>query len=365
MPLRAVEYVTRLRGGSQAQVMRADDGECYAVKFQGNPQCTRVLANEFLACRLAQLIGLRVPQAVVIYADETIIREQQIAFTLGGASVAPKPGPQFGSRWVAEEQSFDFLPRALLGRVQNIREFAGVLAFDKWSGNADGRQAVFHRSRQQRKYTATFIDFGYAFNAGEWSFPDSPLRGTYALNEVYEHIRSMDDLSPWLQRIENLQAEELGRIAEEIPLEWYGSRSEMQALLQKLLQRRSIVRQLIDDFRTSSRNPFPNWQTAVPDEDGQRNPRLSKAKDSPAAGSWTLVSRGILGDSFSMENCPTWEELSTKDQIATLRYQRFMGSLVGVSRTAREDEEAKQLEEEMVAAGRDLRRHADEHGCRD
>ena len=264
MPLRAVEHVARLRGGSQAQIMRADDGECYAVKFQGNPQCTRVLANEFLGCRMAQLIGLRVPQAVVIYADETIIREQQIAFTLGGGSVAPKPGPQFGSRWVAEEQSFDFLPRTLLGRVQNIREFAGVLAFDKWTGNADGRQAVFHRSRPQRKYTVTFIDFGYAFNAGEWSFPDSPLRGTYALNEVYEHIRSMDDLSPWLERIENVQAEELGRIAEEIPLEWYGSRSEMQALLQKLLERRRIVRRLIDDFRTSSRNPFPDWHPQRP-----------------------------------------------------------------------------------------------------
>ena len=28
-----------------------------------------------------------------------------------------------------------------------------------------------------------------------------------------------------------------------------------------LLERRSIVRQLIEDFRTSSRNPFPNWVT--------------------------------------------------------------------------------------------------------
>ena len=363
MPLRAVEHVARLRGGSQAQIMRADDGECYAVKFQGNPQSTRVLANEFLACRIAQLIGFRVPQAVVIHADETIIREQQIAFTLGGASVAPKPGPQFGSRWVAAEQSFDFLPRTLLGRVQNLREFAGVLAFDKWTGNADGRQAVFHRSRQQRKYTATFIDFGYAFNAGEWSFPDSPLRGTYALNEVYEHIRSMDDFSPWLERIEHLRPEQLGRIAAEIPSEWYGIASEMDELLRKLLDRRRIVRQLIDDFRNSSRNPFPNWQGAIADDGTASN--LSEINNRPSAVDNALVSRELLGDYFPMENCPTWEDLSTKDQIATLRYRHFMGSLVGVSRTAREDEEAKQLEEEMVAAGRDLRRHADEHGCQD
>ena len=38
----------------------------YAVKLQGNPQATRVLANDFLACRIAQLIGLRVPQVAII-----------------------------------------------------------------------------------------------------------------------------------------------------------------------------------------------------------------------------------------------------------------------------------------------------------
>jgi hypothetical protein len=41
--------------------MRANNGAYFAVKFQGNPQHTRVLANEYLACRLAQLVGLRVP----------------------------------------------------------------------------------------------------------------------------------------------------------------------------------------------------------------------------------------------------------------------------------------------------------------
>jgi hypothetical protein len=343
--------------------MRADDGECYATKLQNNPQSTRVLANEFLACRIAQLIGLRVPQVAILQVDEAIIREQQIAFTIGGGSVAPKPGPQFGSRWIAEEQSFDFLPRTLLNRVQNIKEFAAALAFDKWTGNADGRQAVFHRSRPQRKYTATFIDFGYAFNAAEWSFPDSPLRGTYAVNEVYAHVRTMDDFSPWLERIENVRADQLRSIAEDVPVEWNGAWSELQELLARLMDRRRIVRQLIDDFRTSSRNPFPNWQCAVAGDGAAAN--LSKANCRSSIVDRALVSQVVLGDYSPMEKCATWEELSTKDQIATRRYRQFMGSLVGALRTAREDEEARQLEEEMNIAGRDLRRHADDHGCRE
>jgi hypothetical protein len=61
------------------------------------------------------------------------------------------------------------------------------------TGNADGRQVVFHKEPRDRKYSASFIDFGYCFNAGEWSFYDAPLRGVYALNDVYVQIESWDD----------------------------------------------------------------------------------------------------------------------------------------------------------------------------
>ena len=57
---------------------------------------------------------------------------------------------------------------------------------------------------------------------------------------------------------------QLRSIADEIPYEWYGERAELQRLLNCLLERRGIVRQLVEDFRTSSRNPFPNWTAERP-----------------------------------------------------------------------------------------------------
>ncbi len=105
------------------------------------------------------------------------------------------------------------------GNIKNMKEFAGILAFDKWTGNADGRQVVFHKKRSQRKYTAAFIDFGYCFNAGEWSFPDSPLRGAYARQEVYAHIASWGDFEPWLSRIERCSKAILQSIARDISIE--------------------------------------------------------------------------------------------------------------------------------------------------
>ena len=266
MSVRAIEHVSRLRGGSQAQVMLADDGNKYVVKFLGNPQHNRVLANEYLACRLAQMIGLSVPEPAIIHVDEETIREQLITFTLGNLAVAPHPGPQFGSLLVTDGVVCDWAPPSMLGRTRNRKEFSGILAFDKWTGNADGRQVIFHKGQHQRHRTATFIDFGYCFNAGEWSFPDSSLRGVYALNEVYEWIESWDDFAPWLGRIEGFSARQLQKVADEIPCEWYGKRPELECLLHRLLERRGIVRQVIEDFRTSSRNPFPNWSmtAAIP-----------------------------------------------------------------------------------------------------
>ena len=78
-------------------------------------------------------------------------------------------------------------------------------------------------------------------------------------------IESWDDVAPWLQRIEMFPEQQLRSIADEneIPCEWNGERDELQPL-DRLLERRGVVRQLVEDFRTSSRNPFPNWTTARP-----------------------------------------------------------------------------------------------------
>ena len=67
MSIKAITHIRRLRGGSQAQLMVADDGHEYVIKFQGNPQTTRVLANEYLAGRLARMIRLNVPQPAIIH----------------------------------------------------------------------------------------------------------------------------------------------------------------------------------------------------------------------------------------------------------------------------------------------------------
>lgn len=290
----AVEHVRRMRGGAQAQLMRCDDGGYYIVKFQNNPQHLRILANEMLATRLAARMGLCVPHVEVVE-----VRPEMVAYTTDlviqfGLGLTPcAPGKQFGSQFPGHPARMtvqDFLPDEMFIEVRNLADFLGVLVFDKWTCNTNGRQAVFFRdsgdfARRARPespaadsgatsvpatpagaygipYTAMMIDFGFCFNAGEWDFPDAPLRGLYPRQHVYASVSGMDAFEPWLHRLEHQITESiLGEEAAQIPPEWYGGDWDaLERLLERLYGRRKRVGELLLSARDSGRDPFPNWR---------------------------------------------------------------------------------------------------------
>jgi len=244
--------------------MLGADGHVYVVKFQNNPQHIRVLANEFLASRLALAVGLTAPEVELVEVSGWLVEHtQELEIDLGKTRVRCQPGLQFGSRFVGglmPGQVVDYLPEEQLAEVKNLAEFAGILALDKWTGNANGRQAVFTRKQRERRYRAVFIDYGYCFHAGEWRFEDIPLRGVYYRNDVYREISGWDSFEPWLTRLEKMPAETVWAAANEVPPEWYGGDiAEMEALVEKLLARRSKIRDAIEAFGRSDRRPFPKW----------------------------------------------------------------------------------------------------------
>ena len=265
MAVLAVQAIRRMRGGAQSQLMLGADGGYWVVKFRNNPQGERILANEFLATRIAEAVGLTVPKSDVVEVSEWLVEHSpEMTVDHGrGDQRRCAAGMQFGSRFVGGQtpgQVVDYLPESQLRELRNIREFAGMLVIDKWTGNCNGRQAVFERKARERKYRATFIDQGFCFNAGDWSFPDTPLRGVYGRNCVYEHVTGWESFEPWLSRVEGMREEVLGTIAEQVPAEWYGGDpGQLQQLLDGLVARQRRIRDLLLAFRDSNRSPFPRW----------------------------------------------------------------------------------------------------------
>jgi hypothetical protein len=185
-----------------------------------------------------------------------------------------------------------------------------MLVFDKWVCNTNGRQTVFfeeaagsgggtpgataaglgpgleqgevargplppgegarqgvRESAQEeaghgRAYRTVMIDQGFCFNAGEWNFPDAPLRGLYARSRVYASVTGMDSFGPWLERMEKRITEKvLAELAEEIPPAWYEDDYDaVLRLLEQMQRRKKRVEELILSAKSSNRRPFASWR---------------------------------------------------------------------------------------------------------
>lgn len=154
----AIEPIRKMRGGAQAQLMRCADGGYYVAKFQNNPQGVRILANELLTVRIAERLGLLTPPAGVVEVRQALIQNSDdMVIQLGRGRAPYTAGAQFGSRYPgspAECAVYDFLPEEALREVGNLGDFCGMLAFDKWTCNTNGRQAIFFRKAGETQYRA-------------------------------------------------------------------------------------------------------------------------------------------------------------------------------------------------------------------
>lgn len=276
MPVNATRFLRKMRGGAQSHLVQADDGNFYVVKFRNNPQHRRVLINEWIASTFLQHLQLAVPEtAIVRFGAEFLEANPEISIVLGNQKLAVEPGWHFGSRFPGDPNRvavYDFLPDVILDRIENRSDFAGILVFDKWTGNADARQSIFLRARL-REYVPSFqghalrigflalmVDHGYIFNGPHWSYADSPLSGLYFRPKVYSHVKGWDDFQPWLDRVMNFPEEVVDDALARMPAEWLnGDREGLNELLERLMTRRRRVPALIEDCRRATIRPFPNW----------------------------------------------------------------------------------------------------------
>src|SRR5580700_886159 len=100
MPLTAIRHVRKMRGGAQAHLLEADDGNWYVVKFRNNPQHHRVLVNELLAATFLEYLKITAPESAIIQlTPQFLAANSEIHLRAGTQRTEVEPGWHFGSRY--------------------------------------------------------------------------------------------------------------------------------------------------------------------------------------------------------------------------------------------------------------------------
>jgi HipA-like kinase len=274
MPVTARRLIRKMRGGAQAHLMEASDGHCYVVKFHNNPQHRRILVNEWIASTFLHYLGISAPEVAMVQVTESFLAgEPEIHIQLGRERRAVTPGWHFGSRFPGDPARtvvYDYLPDTLLDKVENLSDFRAALAFDKWMGNADSRQAIFFRARvleplapepQRLGFVAQMVDNGYVFEGPHWRLGESAIQGLYFRPLVYRGVRGLAEFEPWLGRIRNFPEEVVDQAVKRIPPAWLeGDEDDLERLLERLMRRRARVPDLLEQCCSGPFNPFPDWR---------------------------------------------------------------------------------------------------------
>jgi hypothetical protein len=127
----AVRYVTPLReGGSLPGLVEADDFGTYVMKFTGAGQGPKTLVAEVVCGRLAQRLGLRVPDLVRMHLDPVIglgEPDEEVQALLKASG-----GLNLGMDYLPGSLGFDPLAFRVTGE-----EAGRVVWFDALMGNVD------------------------------------------------------------------------------------------------------------------------------------------------------------------------------------------------------------------------------------
>ncbi len=267
----AVEFVRKMRGGSQPILVRANDGLLYVVKFVRNLQGPNLLFNEVIGTELYRTFGLPVPKwRPILVTDLFLDRNSSCWFQTESGPIRPAAGLCFGSRFLGGtgEAVWEILPGCYFDRVSNRRVFGLAWLLDVCAEHSDNRQAIYLHTPGGNLH-AVFIDHGSMFGGPCACDQPHPIASRYLDPRVYTEQR----VGEFRRGSDMLNSRSLWNLLRALPSDWYSASAleRFSACVSRLADPESLrqVRESIADLcqRTCTRDRI----------DGQRDNTLALA----------------------------------------------------------------------------------------
>lgn len=244
----AVTYIKHQGGGgSEAELIAGSDGKSYVVKFRGNPQGTRILANEYVTCQIAELLEAPCPPGRIMTVQAEFIGRVPIRY--GGALA--REGPQFASEFQCDDRGATFqapVP-SILKQLVNREKIAAKVILDNLVANEDAKieHVIHHPVKGGQRFWE--VDFGHTLGITRgWKGlvppkPEAPLTAPC----LAECIFDLAEFEPVLKLLDDRVTDGvLDEILSEVPLaEWEVGAEEPSSLKGFILQQKANMRNRI------------------------------------------------------------------------------------------------------------------------
>lgn len=229
------------------------DDDIYVVKFMQNPEGLRVLANEYIGAKIAEILHLPLASPSIVEVDDDFVTHygKQISLHVGEEISA---GIHFGTKKV--KKIYPITNSAMLQAARNIDIIPEVVLFDHWICNTDresnGGNLLFDASKME----VVVIDHTHAFDLGPiWTATDLRQRigegfrpfnmSGFVYKKLVLHIKGNNPFHRILDKMSRVTDDHLWDIISTVPLEWGVTEEEKAVLHSYLCDRLSRIEQVL------------------------------------------------------------------------------------------------------------------------
>ncbi len=235
-------------------ICKASDGEHYYVKFFEGVEGPRELVNEFIGYKLAKLLKLPIPPAVLMripsesyaYIGENMIQIQPNHFA-------------FGSKEITKAVSL--INEDFFVQCENKQDLLPIILFDHIIANSDREYNTGNMLFRFQDKVIYIIDHGRIFDVGAlWDAVSCKQRKDeivelkdFSENSLYgKIIRSIkveDYVRDCRERFSKIEYQDIKKIFDEIPSTWNCSDEERKSGAEYLWNRFVQYNDIIDKIR--------------------------------------------------------------------------------------------------------------------
>ncbi len=232
-------------GGSEPRFYDFDDGVVRLVKWHPSRHGSKPCLNELVASRLGQLLDAPILRGCVVYVPDAVIPAEHRA--IGAAQ-----GFHFG---VARMEGENFVPASHYSEIANSAELPYAAVFLTWLavGDQESHNQYLHRVEErdaagQVRTTKRFqlIDMGQMFGDFNWRAETlAPIPGAYKLPTHLAANLTLAQLTPALSNLMAIDQADIRTCFDDWPASWAIPEPDRQAAIERLLNSRERVEQML------------------------------------------------------------------------------------------------------------------------